>query len=470
MKTKSIIIIIATLFLTCMVQAQNTNSGTNVPDAEKMYGKKARKGKADAQYNLGKCYLEGRQGLIQDYSEAIKWFTKAAKQGNANAQYELGCCYKNGIGTEQDYEEATNWLRKAAEQGHSGAQNSLGHNYFYGKGVEQDFDEALKWFRKGAEQGNPNAQHWVGYCYETGSGVEKDLTEARRWLKKAADQGHEASIDELKRLDGVEFDGDIDNREADALYDMANNYFDGTDEIEQDYEKAMKWYMKAAEKGSIDALNDIGYGYYYGYGVDKDYKEAVRWFRKGAMKGNLNAQHWLGYCYLNGNGVIKDLDEAKKWLKKAADQGHQASIDELERLNEEEFDESHDNDEADALYEIANNYFDGTDEIEQDYEEAMKWYMKAAEKGSIDALNDIGYCYYYGYGVEQDYEEAVKWFKKGVEKGNLNCHFWLGFCYKTGDGIEQDKKAALELFKIAAAKGHEASINELEEMKNEREE
>ena len=45
--------------------------------------------------------------------------------------------------------------------------------------------------------------------------------------------------------------------------------------------------------------------------------------------------------------------------------------------------------------------------VEQDYAEAVKWYRLAAEQGTADAQNNLGYAYYYGNGVEQDYAEAV---------------------------------------------------------------
>ena len=40
-------------------------------------------------------------------------------------------------------------------------------------------------------------------------------------------------------------------------------------------------------------------------------------------------------------------------------------------------------------YELGNKYYFG-DCVDEDYEEAFKWYMKAAEKGNIDAQYQIG--------------------------------------------------------------------------------
>ena len=51
----------------------------------------------------------------------MKWHHKAAEQGHAEAQYNLGICYENGKGVEQDYEKAEEWYREAAAQGHEKA-------------------------------------------------------------------------------------------------------------------------------------------------------------------------------------------------------------------------------------------------------------------------------------------------------------------------------------------------------------
>ena len=57
----------------------------------------ARHGEADAQYNLGLCYIYGN-GVSQSFKEAAKWLEKAAKQGHIEAQYNLGVCYLKGQG------------------------------------------------------------------------------------------------------------------------------------------------------------------------------------------------------------------------------------------------------------------------------------------------------------------------------------------------------------------------------------
>ena len=50
--------------------------------------------------------------------------------------------------------------------------------------------------------------------------------------------------------------------------------------------------------------------------------------------------------------------------------------------------------------------------VPQDYKEAVKWYLKAAEQGNAIAQNHLGVMYDQGKGVTQDYKEAAKWYLK----------------------------------------------------------
>ena len=68
-------------------------------------------------------------------------------------------------------------------------------------------------------------------------------------------------------------------------------------------------------------MDDIGYLYENGTGVDRNYAEALRWYREGANHGNENAMTGLGYLYENGLGVARDARAAVNWYRKAVDNG-----------------------------------------------------------------------------------------------------------------------------------------------------
>lgn len=52
--------------------------------------------------------------------------------------------------------------------------------------------------------------------------------------------------------------------------------------------------------------------------------------------------------------------------------------------------------------------------VPQNYDEAMKWYRKAAEQGEAFAQSNLGFMYENGKGVPQNYDEAM------VPKGRLS--------------------------------------------------
>src|ERR1035441_3068965 len=104
------------------------SKGVAVPGKFQEYKASAEQGDAEAQFNLGWCYDDGR-GVAKDYVEAVKWYRQAAGQNYIPAQSNLGWCYDNGQGVAKDYVEAVKWYRQAAEQGHAEAQFNLGCCY-----------------------------------------------------------------------------------------------------------------------------------------------------------------------------------------------------------------------------------------------------------------------------------------------------------------------------------------------------
>ena len=74
----------------------------------------------------------------------------------------------------------------------------------------------------------------------------------------------------------------------------------------------------------------------------------------------------------------------------------------------------------DALNRVAYLYLRGRG-TGRDYNEAMRWFRKAADLGSGRAMAQIGRLYGKGYGVTQDLEASLRWYKKSADVG-----FYLG--------------------------------------------
>ena len=181
---------VALNFITSLRSGQRSTraaapKGVAVPGRFQEYKAGAEQGDAEAQFNLGYCYDDGR-GVEKDYAQAAKWYRKAAEQNFAPAQFNLGYCYANGQGVGKNKVEAVKWYRKAAEQNYTPAQSNLGWCYDNGCGVAKDYAEAVKWYRQAAEQGHAEAQLNLGCCYANGQGVARDKVEAYVWFSMAA--------------------------------------------------------------------------------------------------------------------------------------------------------------------------------------------------------------------------------------------------------------------------------------------
>ncbi len=81
-----------------------------------------------------------------------------------------------------------------------------------------------------------------------------------------------------------------------------------------------------AEAGDVDAQYDLGIRYYSGDGLEQDYGKAIKWFLMAAEQDDAQAQFNLGIMYGRGEGIGKDVNTSMQWLKKAADQGHAEAV------------------------------------------------------------------------------------------------------------------------------------------------
>jgi TPR repeat protein len=57
--------------------------------------------------------------------------------------------------------------------------------------------------------------------------------------------------------------------------------------------------------------------------------------------------------------------------------------------------------------------------VEQDYSQALKWYLLAAESGDAMAQFNVGFMYANAEGAERNYPEAVKWYRLSAMQGQV---------------------------------------------------
>ena len=305
--------------------------------------------------------------------EGFKILLQKAEAGDAEAQKHVGILYCKGLmRTEPDISKALYWLELSAQQGNSKAQFYLGHLYQTGSalGVEQNTQKAFGFYLLSAQQDEPSSQVQVAFSYLEGKGVEKDLKQAVYWYEKAAAQGDKY-----------------------AQYYLANTYQFGIG-VESDYKKAFELNWQSAEQGLALAQFQVGYFYEKGLGVKQDYKKACEWTEKAAFQNYPQAYHQLAYYYSHGLGVEKNEVKAFDLIKKGAELGLIQS----------------------QLW-VAESYYNGTNNILPNMQQAAYWYEKAAEQGDKTAQLAIATCYEKGLGVEVDAEKAQAWKEKALAQG-----------------------------------------------------
>ena len=97
--------------------------------------------------------------------------------------------------------------------------------------------------------------------------------------------------------------------------------------------------------------------------------------------------------------------------------------------------------------------------VEKNFDEALKWYRKAANQGYSKAQINLAFMYYYGKGVVSNYASAVTWFRKAAYQGDVQAYYYLGNCYLEGIGVSRNKDLAISWFLKAAQMGHYRAIS-----------
>lgn len=168
------------------------------------------------------------------YHEAMAEFLPLAREGHSGSQFSVGLMYHLGRGVQKDLETAYDWYKKAAMQEYPAALNNIGMMYLNGEYVAPNEDIAFKLFLK-ASLDHLQAQDNLGRCYENGWGVEQDIAKAIDHYTIAGDAGYVLGYFHIGEL-----------------YERGH-----PPEYPKSVDKAVNWYIKAAEKKFTRARNRL---------------------------------------------------------------------------------------------------------------------------------------------------------------------------------------------------------------------
>ena len=94
----------------------------------------------------------------------------------------------------------------------------------------------------------------------------------------------------------------------------------------------MRWYRRAAHRGHVLAVHNVGNMYRDGRGVDVDHARAAMWWLRAARAGDVIPALRLGEAYEAGRGVPPSVERARQWYEKAAAAGNATAAEALERI------------------------------------------------------------------------------------------------------------------------------------------
>ena len=151
--------------------------------------------------------------------------------------------------------------------------------------------------------------------------------------------------------------------------------------------------------------------------------------RAAALKGEGAAAYEIGTRFAEGRGTKVDYEEAIKWYQRAADGGIVLAMFRLGTLLEKGL---------------------GT---EKDPDAARRHYLQAAERGNAKAMHNLAVLDADGGGRGPNYKAAAAWFKKAAERGVADSQYNLAILYARGIGLEQNLAESFKWFSLAASQG-----------------
>ncbi|XP_054398013.2 protein sel-1 homolog 2 isoform X9 [Pongo abelii] len=388
----------------------------------------------DQLFKMGIKVLQQSKSQKQK-KEAYLLFAKAADMGNLKAMEKMADALLFGNFGMQNITAAIQLYESLAKEGSCKAQNALGFLSSYGIGMEYDQAKALTYYTFGSAGGNMMSQMILGYRYLSGINVLQNCEVALSYYKKVADY----IADTFEKSEGVPV-------EKVRLTD--ENLSSNSEILDWDI---YQYYKFLAERGDVQIQVSLGQLHLIGRkGLDQDYYKALHYFLKAAKAGSANAMAFIGKMYLEGNAAAPQNNAtAFKYFSMAASKGN-----------------------AIGLHGLGLLYFYGKG-VPVNYAEALIYFQKAAEKGWPDAQFQLGFMYYcnafarvkigdyhyYGYGTNKDYQTAATHYSIAADKyHNAQAMFNLAYMYEHGLGIAKDIHLARRLYDMAAQRSPDAHI------------
>ena len=206
--------------------------------------------------------------------------------------------------------------------------------------------------------------------------------------------------------------------------------------------------IELAEKGNVEAQARLGSDYFYGVtrykdgsGVEKDQKKAIKWLLKAANRGDSSSQLLLADYYFrdydDNQEIKRDYVSSLKWFNIALPALYEAetnvTISDRKKINkiisEVEFKI------GSIFYQECSPHYISyfgcqpekpLDRALKNLSMAQSWFIKSAQRSNKDAQYELGGMYELGLGTPQNFSQAIYWYTKAAENGIDNARCPLG--------------------------------------------
>ncbi|MEI9405312.1 caspase family protein [Mesorhizobium argentiipisi] len=195
-------------------------------------------------------------------------------------------------------------------------------------------------------------------------------------------------------------------------------------------EEAKKSIQKAADKGHVRAVFELGYIASSGIGTAVDPKKANGFYAKASDKGDPYGMTAWGRALFNGLGVQRDTGKGLDLLLKAAAMGHTYAMNDLAAI-----------------------FTEGRNGVPADPARAVAFLKAGVARQDMYSMNILGRNYLSGRGVEKDTKQAQALFQKAMELGQPYAPGSLARMYRDGEGVDRNLAEAQRLFELATDRG-----------------
>ncbi len=404
----------------------------------------ARQGLPKAQYRLADMLLSDCEENAGGSEYAYFWLRVAAEFGNTQAQYRLAHCYADGQGVGASPKYTLYWLAQSAEGGNDTAACEIAEIFLDGTLVGGSNPEVARWFLA-KHEGSSKRAHALLSRLGQGIAESPDTVIKVRRCEERFQLGVKAIKEKEPLIAYKFFRMSADEGYIPAYDKLAVCYINGLG-VSPNAEEGVRLLHYADERGCTAATLHLGDCYADGL-IEKNNEKAMEYYVKAAESGNAQAQCCLANCYFDGRITEQDITLASVWYEKASAQGYEEAIVKMKKINKY----------------VEATFTNGLElEKSGSYDEAFAAYTEAAKFNHGRALCNLGRCYQKGLGCEKNVKRAFACYLAAIDNGSDIAKFNVAVCYLRGQGTEYSYKKAREYFLLAKESGNKEADKMLE--------